>query len=127
MPLTCAQKDQALTHVLTNVFPNPDVHADIQAALHKTGEYSPEDVVSMSNNNIDSLTYDEQQGNNTHIKQLQSSSYRNLKLFKWFICYEKITNNREFTTLEHWLAITRDEYDNYRAFIYEETDPTTWG
>jgi hypothetical protein len=105
--LTREQGKNALTHIVSTVF-QLRVDSLLSRALDKDGVIVADDFLTLSDNEIESLTYDDEQGTET---TLPRSFKMLLRIFQRY--YDHLDNKGE-PIGDSWTSIMAQEFGAYR-------------
>ena len=109
MPLTRAKAAAAFDHVLNVVFEVPK-DGPLYKALMKSGDTDIRDTISLSEADIDSLTYDKSD-TETDVPLSRRDKVL-LRIFKHYIIHRSSTGS---PIGDDWLSITQEDFDRYRV------------
>jgi hypothetical protein len=108
MPLTRTQGEAALRHVVVTVLDQPD-EGELMRSLKDEGFLHVSDLTSLRETTIENLTYPEDDGTFSKLRQNQKGS---LVAFCAFI---KHRNDLSSPIGDDWTSITQEDYDNFRV------------
>ena len=108
MVLTRSEAKDALAHVIKNVFKLPDDNP-LSKAFAKDGITDIHDLLIMSDGEVDSLVYDDE-------NQVETVLPRSYKFMLWIIKQYYIYQQSQGSPIgDDWTSLTSDEYNEFRT------------
>jgi hypothetical protein len=108
MPLTRTQGEAALKHVVVTVLDEPE-DGELMKALKSEGYLKVSALTSLRETTIENLTYPEDDGTLSKVKQNQKG------LLVAFCAFIKHRNDLSLPIGDDWTNITQEEYDDFRV------------